>query len=235
MTSMGFTTFTHPLGIERLAYWYKQFGLGSNTGIDIPGESPGRVPTPEWQKSYSGQPWYVGETYNTAVGQGDLLVSPIQMVMALSAIANGGTLFKPHLVDRITGADNKLVQQIAPEIVRHVPVSEANFDIVKQGMQLAVTEPQGTGCCLIKVQVPVSVGAKSGTAETVVHNDPNVPAALQSKPEAWFEAFAPVQNPQIAIVVLIEHAGEGAQFAAPPVRESLAWYFTQGPGAGKSN
>jgi penicillin-binding protein 2 len=234
LTNMGFTSFTSPYGIERLATDYKNFGLGSLTGIDIPGESPGRVPTPEWQKSYSGQPWYTGETYNTSVGQGDLLVSPLQMVMALSAIGNGGTLYKPHFVDKIVGPDGKLVEQVKPDVVRNVGVSSANLDIVKQGMQLAVTEPQGTGCCLIKAQVPVSVAAKSGTAETVVHNDPTVPAALQSKPDAWFEAFAPAQNPQIAIVVLIEHAGEGAQFAAPPVRESLVWYFTQGPGAGKN-
>jgi penicillin-binding protein 2 len=234
MTNMGFTSFTNPYGIERLAADYRDFGLGSLTGIDIPGESPGRVPSPEWQKAYNGQPWYTGETYNTSVGQGDLLVSPLQMVMAMSAIANGGNLLKPHLVDKIVGPDGKLVEQVKPDVIRNVGISQDNLNIVKQGMQLDVTEPKGTGCCLIKAQVPVSVAAKSGTAETVVHNDPTVPAALQSKPDAWFEAFAPVENPQIAIVVLIEHAGEGAQYAAPPVRESLAWYFTQGPGAGKN-
>lgn len=227
----GFTNFTHYLGIDQLARYYQLFGLGHLTGIDIPGETPGRVPTPAWKKAYSGQPWYTGDTYNVAVGQGDLLVSPLQMVMALSAIANGGTLYQPHFLDKIIDANNKVVQLIKPHVVRSGFVSASNLAIVRHGMWLTVNEPLGTGCCKIGVQVPVQVAAKSGTAETVIHD--NGDAADESKPDAWFEAFAPYDHPTIAIVVLLEHAGEGAQYAAPPVRETLAWYFTQGAGAGQ--
>ncbi len=227
----GFTNFTHYLGVDQLTRYYQLFGLGHLTGIDIPGETPGRVPTPAWKKAFSGQPWYTGDTYNIAVGQGDLLVSPLQMVMAMSAIANGGTRYKPHFVYKIIDSNNKLVQLFKPQIVRSGFISQSNLAIVRHGMWLAVNEPQGTGCCKIGVEVPVQVAAKSGTAETVIHDTGN--AAQESKPDAWFEAFAPYDHPTIAIVVLLENAGEGASFAAPPVRETLAWYFTKGAGAGQ--
>jgi penicillin-binding protein 2 len=223
----GFTTFLHPLGVDRLTQWYRLFGLGQKTGIDIPNEGAGRVPTPAWQLKVSGQPWYTGDTYNIAVGQGDLLVSPLQMAMAISTVANGGTLYVPHLVSEITNAAGQVVKLIKPQVVRHVPVSQANFNIVKAGMELAVTEPQGTDCCFMKAQVPVAVAAKTGTAETVVHDD-GEPVSLQSEPDAWFEAFAPANNPNFAIVILIQHAGEGASYAAPAARDVMSWWFNKG-------
>jgi penicillin-binding protein 2 len=225
----GFTDFLHYVGVDRLTAYYEKFGLGSKTGIDLPSEATGRVPTPEWKKSFSGDGWYTGDTYNISVGQGDLLVSPLQMAMAISAVANGGTLYRPHLVDSITDAAGKVVQQISPQAVRQGFISPENLAVVRQGMKLAVNEPQGTACCLIKQQVPVTVAAKTGTAETVTHDD-GTSAAQESKPDAWFEAFAPADDPKIAIVILIEHSGEGAVYAAPAARQTLSWYFTQGAG-----
>jgi penicillin-binding protein 2 len=224
----GFTTFEHALGVDELTAFYHKFGLGQPTGIDLPTEASGRVPTPAWKKAFSGLPWYTGDTYNIAVGQGDILVSPLQMAMAISAVGNGGTLYQPHLVSEITNTSGAVVTKIQPKVVRSGFISPSNLAIVKQGMELAVTEPQGTACCFIKVQVPVSVAAKTGTAETVTHD---TGAGGQSQPDAWFEAFAPADNPQIAIVIMIENAGEGASFAAPAARETLSWYFTQGAGA----
>lgn len=226
----GFTTFTHYLGVTQLTDWYKKFGLGQQTGIDLPDEATGRVPTPAWKQAYSGQPWYTGDTYNIAVGQGDLLVSPLQMAMAIAAVGNGGTLYRPELVSEITNAAGKVVKRMAPQVVRKNIASPATLATVKQGMELAVTEPQGTACCFIRVQVPVPVAAKTGTAETVEH-DTGANPDDQSKPDAWFEAFAPADNPTIAIVILLENSGEGASYAAPAARETLAWYFTQGAGA----
>ncbi len=226
----GFTSFTHYLGVDKLTQYYKLFGLGTRTGIDLPSEAAGRVPTPDWKKAFSGQAWYTGDTYNIAVGQGDLLVSPLQMVTAVAAIANGGTLYKPHFVTKIVDPSGKLVQQVAPEITRQGFISPANLSLVRQGMFMAVNDANGTACCRIKAEVPVQVAAKTGTAETVVH-DAGTSEALQSKPNAWFEAFAPYNDPKIAIVVLIEHSGEGAEYAAPAVREALTWYFTAGAGA----
>ncbi len=222
--------FTHPLGVDKLASFYQLFGLGAKTGVDIPGEASGRVPTPAWKKAFSGTDWYTGDTYNISVGQGDLLVSPLQMAAAISAIANGGTLYKPHFVNQIVDEAGRVIQQFTPEVTRQNFISAQNLATVRQGMWMAVNDPSGTACCIIKQQVPVPVAGKTGTAETVVHDnggDPN----LQNKPDAWFEAFAPYNNPQIVMVALVVHAGEGAEYAVPPVRETMAWYFTQGAGA----
>lgn len=226
----GFTDFPKYLGVHKLTEYYKKFGLGAKTGIDLPSEAPGRVPTPEWKKSFSGEAWYTGDTYNISVGQGDMLVSPLQMAAAVSALANKGKLYRPYLVSQVTDASGKVLHQTQPQLVRQNFIDSAHIAIVRQGMWMAVNDPHGTACCLIREQVPVPVAAKTGTAETVVH-DEGIDPLLQSRPHAWFEAFAPYDNPQIAMVVLVEHSGEGSQYAAPAVRETLAWYFTQGAGA----
>lgn len=222
--------FTRPLGVTKLTDYYKLFGLGARTGIDLPNEAVGRVPTPAWKKALTGEGWFSGDTYNISVGQGDLLVSPLQMAASLAAIANGGTLYQPHLLNAITDSSGNVTQTIAPTIIRQNFISKGNMDIVRQGMWMAVNDPNGTACCRIKQEVPVEVAGKTGTAETVVHDDGSG-ALLQSRPHAWFEAFAPFNDPKIAIVVLVEHAGEGAEYAAPAVRETLSWYFTQGAGS----
>jgi penicillin-binding protein 2 len=142
----GFTNFTHYLGVDKLTAYYAKFGLGARTGVDVPGETAGRVPTPEWKKKVSGESWYTGDTYNSAVGQGDILVSPLQMASAVGAIANGGSLMVPHFVSRITDANNKTVSTIAPQV---------------------------TACCFMDRDVPVAVAGKTGSAETDPNN--NVP------------------------------------------------------------
>jgi penicillin-binding protein 2 len=226
----GFTDFLRYLGVDKLTAYYQKFGFGSKTGIDLPAESAGRVPTPAWKKKFSGEGWYTGDTYNISVGQGDILVSPLQMATALQVIANGGTLYKPHLVTKVVDANGKMLKEIKPQIVRQNFISQANLNIVRQGMFAAVNADYGTACCKIRADVPVQVAGKTGTAETVVH-DLGDKGVNQSLPHAWFEAFAPYDNPRIAIVILVEHSGEGAQFAGPAVRETLQWYFTQGAGA----
>lgn len=228
----GFTDFLHYLGVDKLTSYYQKFGLGAKTGIDLPSDSAGRVPTPEWKKKLSGEGWYTGDTYNIAVGQGDILVSPLQMASALSVIANGGTLYRPHLVTKVVDSKGKTVQEVKPEVIRQGFINPANLAIVRQGMLAAVNESYGTACCKIKDEVPVRVAAKTGTAETVVHDLGGGKGLInQNLPHSWFEAFAPYENPKIVIVILIEHSGEGAEFAAPAARETLQWYFTQGAGA----
>jgi penicillin-binding protein 2 len=219
----GFTNFSHYLGVEKLTAYYKKFGLGARTGVDVPGETAGRVPTPEWKKKFSGLPWYTGDTYNISVGQGDILVSPLQMAMAVSAIANGGELLEPHFLDKIEDGGGHVVKSVDPKVLRKDFISPANLDLVRQGMRGAVHDPAGTACCFMDRDVPVAVAGKTGSAETDPAN--NVP------PHSWFEAFAPFDNPQIVTVVLLEKSGEGAQYAVPATRETLAWYFTQGAGA----
>lgn len=225
----GFTDFLKYLGIDKLADYYHKFGLGERAGIDIPGEIAGRVPTREWKQQFSGESWYQGDTYNVSVGQGDLLASPLQMALATAAVANGGKLMRPYLVNQVLDAVTGKARSTQPVVRREGFISASNLEIVRRGMWMAVNDPSGTACCKIKDEVPVPVAAKTGTAETVIH-DAGKDAKDQSRPNAWFEAFAPFDDPQIAIVVIVENSGEGSQFAAPAVRETLRWYFTEGAG-----
>ncbi|HEY6737161.1 MAG TPA: penicillin-binding protein 2 [Candidatus Saccharimonadia bacterium] len=219
----GFTNFTRYLGVDKLTAYYKLFGLGSKTGVDLPGETSGRVPTPDWKKKLSGEPWYTGDTYNISVGQGDLLVSPLQMAMAISAIANGGTLYAPHFVQRVEDSTGKVTATTAPQAVRKDFISPQNLAVIREAMRQTVSSPRGTACCFMDRDVPVPVAGKTGSAETDPDN--HVP------PHSWFVSFAPYNDPQIATVVLLEKSGEGAEYAVPATRETLAWYFTQGAGA----
>lgn len=216
----GFTNFTRYLGVEKLTDYYKKFGLGARTGVDVPGETAGRVPTPEWKKKFSGEPWYTGDTYNISVGQGDLLVSPLQMAMATAAVANGGTLLKPYFVSQVRDANGKVVSATQPQVVSKDFISPQHIQTVRQAMRQTVVS--GTACCFMEREVPVQVAGKTGSAET----DPN----NKVLPHSWFTAFAPYNDPEIVTVVLLEKAGEGSQFAAPATRETLRWYFTEGEG-----
>ncbi len=219
----GFADFTHYLGVDKIAEYYRKFGLGSRTGVDIPSETVGQVPTPASKKKATGEDWFTGDTYNISVGQGDVLASPIQMATAIAAIANGGILYKPHFVSKIEDTQGHVVKQIDPEIIRRDFISQGNLKIVRDAMRQTVVSPQGTACCFMERDVPVQVAGKTGSAET----DPthNVP------PNSWFVSFAPFNDPQIVTVVLLEKAGEGATYAVPATRETLQWYFTQGAGA----
>lgn len=211
------------LGVDRLAAYYKKFGLGQKPGVDIAEQTAGRVPTPDWKKTISKEPWVLGDTYNMSVGQGDLLASPLQMAVATAAVANGGDVIRPHFIQAILDANGKVNKTIEPEILQKGFISPENLAIIRSGMRQVVT--QGTACCKIEEEVPVQVAAKTGTAET----DPEG----KRKPHAWFTAFAPYNDPQIVIVVLIENSGEGAQFAAPAVRETLKWCFERPGGCVK--
>lgn len=210
------------LGVNRLLNWYAKFGFGKKTGIDIADESPGYLPNPESKNARTGEIWYVGDTYNIAIGQGDLLLTPMQLVNATTVIANGGKLFKPRLVKEITAPDGHVVKKIEPEVIMADMALPSTLDIIRQGMRQAVES--GTACCSISKEVPVSVAGKTGTAETSSAGyDGKNP---RTKPHAWFTAFAPVDKPQIALVVLIENSGEGAEFAVPVARDILKYYFS---------
>ncbi len=205
------------LGVDKLESYYHKFGLGQKPNVDIPEQTAGRVPTPAFYKKLTGQPWTVGDTYNISIGQGDLLASPLQMAVAEAAVANGGTVYQPHFLKEVDSAGGQTIQTVQPKVEAQNFISADNLATVRQGMHDAVYAPYGTACCKIAQQVPVQVGAKTGTAQT----------STNGKPDAWFTAFAPFNNPQIEIVVFIQGAGEGASYAAPPVRETLAYCFTR--------
>ena len=183
------------------------------TGIDIPGETEGII-TSETDFEASGRDWYWGDTAHMTIGQGYVAVTPLELVVAVAAIANGGTINTPHLVKEIQGST------YAPATVPEAPVkatgivSEASLQIVREGMLGTVFNEGGTAPLLR--DLPVRVAGKTGTAQ---HD--------KSKPDhAWFISFAPYDDPKIATVVLVEEGGEGAAAAVPVTKEILSWYFT---------
>lgn len=208
------------LGERRLLDWYDKFGLGKKTGLDIE-ESAGYLPSPEKKKKATGEAWYVGDTYNVSIGQGDLKATPLQMAVATSSIANGGKLLKPHLL-KSTSEDKTLVKAAPVSILKGDFISPQNLRLVQQGMENVVL--QGTACCSMKREVPVQVAGKTGTAETSSEGfDGKNP---RTKPHSWFTSYAPASNPRISTVIMVENSGEGAEFAAPATKEVLKWYFS---------
>lgn len=215
----GYQNF-HGLGITRIDNYLAKFGFGKKTGIDLPSESSGYVPSPDGKMARQKDSWNIGDTYNVSIGQGDLLVTPLQLLNATNAVANGGTVYRPHLVRQIDDASGKLVKTIDPQVEASGFISPQNLAIVRQGMAQAVSA--GTACCSIKAEVPVPVAGKTGTAETSTQ-DANGQSA--TKPHAWFTAYAPLDNPQISVVVLVENSGEGAEWAVPIGKDILKAYF----------
>ena len=184
------------LGIDRLDYWYRQFGFGTTTAIDLPEEASGLVPSPAWKESALKEPWYLGDTYFTAIGQYSMQVTPIQMVRATAAVANGGKLFTPTLVAGQT------------PLYSTVPVDPSALAIVRSGMRLGVT-----GALAGAINLPyVSVAAKTGTAQTGTHNQYD---------NAWVEGFFPYDHPQYAFAVVLERGPSGAGEQAVNVMQLL--------------
>ncbi len=201
------------LGSDRLKHYADLFGLESQTGIDLPGEKKGVIPS---QSEYAAlqKDWYWGDTAHAGIGQGYVLVTPLELCDAIAAIANGGTLYQPYLVKSIETSGTDPQQVTAPKVTRANVVSSSVLQTVRQGMRGTVNDPGGTAPQL--KSLPVIVAGKTGTAQTdkIRQN------------HAWFVSFAPYDNPQIATVVLVEQGGEGSQTAVPITKEILAWYFT---------
>jgi penicillin-binding protein 2 len=195
-------------GIDRIA---GLFGFGKNTEIDFPTEEDGLLPTPQWKEENYGEQWFLGDTYNASIGQGFVLVTPLQLANATAAIANGGTLWWPHFGKSVIHADGTR-EEIAPRMLQE-KVSEREYvDIVRQGMRLTVDG--GTGRLL--ADLPVQAAGKTGTAQFGT-----------KEPNAWFTSFAPYNEPTIALAILVEQAGDGSDFSAPVAKEVLQYYFTR--------
>ncbi len=195
------------LGIEKINYYLKKFGLGDKLGIDLPGESKGLIPNEAWKKETKNEDWYIGDTYNVSIGQGDLTTTPLQIALATSVIANGGTLFKPQIVDRIGS------ESISPKIIRDNIIDNEVTNLIKQGMREAVIY----GSARYLYDLPVKASGKTGTAQ----------APGDAMPHSWFTAFAPYDKPEIVLTILIENGGEGSAAATPVAKEILRWYFAQ--------
>ena len=214
--SGGFQDF-EGLGLNRLASYALSFGFGERTGIGVPGEAKGLVPTDRWKRLTYAQSWVTGDTFNMGIGQGFLLGTPLQIVNALAAVANGGTLYRPQIARALIDGDSHILKQYQPEVIRRLPVSAENLAIVRGGLRAAVTS--GTATAINYAAVPIA--GKTGTAEYPGPRD-----RLGRLPtHAWFLAFAPYDNPQIALVVFVEGGGEGSTTAVPIAGDILKAYF----------
>jgi penicillin-binding protein 2 len=205
------------IGQAALAQYALYFGLGEPTGVDLPGESAGLVPEETWKRLTYGETWVTGDTYNAAIGQGFILTTPLQILNATATVANGGELYRPQVVREIRDADGNVVRAFTPHLIRSVPVSDENLAMVREGMRAAVTH----GTAMSANLGGVAVAGKTGTAEFPGQRDweGNLPT------HAWFTAFAPYDDPEIALVVFVEGGGEGSLVSVPMAAEILAYYF----------
>jgi penicillin-binding protein 2 len=225
----GYRNYFEGLGEERVAQYAELFGLGARTGIDLPGETTGLVPSPKWKRVNYREVWTTGDTYNMSIGQGFVLATPLQMANVAATLANGGTLYRPQVVREVLDADGGLVRAFAPDVVRTMPVSAANLGLVRQGMRAAVAGPGGTASALQSLKV--TAAGKTGTAEFFADaNKDNLPDRDDEgnlPTHAWFIGFAPYDSPEIALAVFVYGGGQGSAVAVPIAREILAYYFDQ--------
>lgn len=200
------------LGIEGLKKYYRLFGLGEKTGLDLIGEASGLLPDPTWKERVKNEEWYIGDTYHIAIGQGDLLVTPLQVANFTSVFANGGILYRPHLVTEIFSNEGSR-KLIEPQIIKKGFVDQENLNIVKNAMRQTVT----MGSAQYLNNLDIAVAGKTGTAQW----------RSDKENHAWFTGFAPFDNPEVVITVLVEEGGEGSQVSVPIAYEVLNWYFNQ--------
>ena len=199
------------LGIDRIKKYANLFGLGSVSGIDLPGEKAGLVPDRQWKKDVKDERWYIGDTYHVSIGQGDILTTPLQIANYAATIANGGKLFQPQIVDKIVDSDGAIIDDIKPKIIREDFVDLENIKWVQKGMRENVVT--GSGRAL--ADLSIKAAGKTGTAQYYGNK----------KTHAWYIAYAPYDDPEIALAVIVEGGGEGHAAAVPVAKEVLRWYF----------
>jgi penicillin-binding protein 2 len=202
------TDFFTGLGPDKIALYLKNFGLGIKTGIELPVESTGFVPTSMWKKEATGEPWYVGDSYNFGIGHGYLRLTPLQSALMTAAIATDGKMVSPKIVEKIFNSNEEKI--IGGSKSWQLPFKKENFEMVKSGMREAVA----TGTARFLSGFPIEVAGKTGTVET--GNNPT---------HSWFTCFAPYDNPQIVISIIVENGGEGSGPALRATKEALDWWY----------
>jgi penicillin-binding protein 2 len=198
--------------------WARKYGLGEKTGIDLPAEVDGLIPTPAWRnrlyaEKLTDRPWSAGDNVNLAVGQGDLETDPLQMAVAYAALGNGGTVLRPHLGDDVESVTGKVLEEVRPGPRRQIHISPMTRNTIMTGLTRAAMEPGGTSYPVFG-NFPFAVAGKTGTAQR-----PNQPD------QSWYIVLAPAKNPQIVVAVTIERGGFGVNSAAPVAARILEHYF----------
>ncbi|HOJ44200.1 MAG TPA: penicillin-binding transpeptidase domain-containing protein, partial [Syntrophorhabdaceae bacterium] len=194
-------------------------GLGRKTGIDLPNEKDGLVPSTEWKQRVYKTPWYEGETISVAIGQGAVWLTPVQLVQLACFVANEGINYRPQIVKKIVSPEGKIVKTFEPEINANVKLKKDTIRIVKDGMKGVVNEGSGTAYGS-RIQ-HVSMSGKTGTAQSVGEKGKNL------GDHAWFIAYAPSENPSVAISALVEYGGHGSSAAAPVAKAAIETMFKE--------
>ncbi len=206
------------LGVDRLANYARSFGLGSPTGIDLPNEIGGLVPDPAWKEAALKEPWLLGDTYHFGIGQGYAATTPIQMLVATSAIANGGYMLQPQVVEDISSASGEIIRPFTPKISSKLPISEGNIAHMVEGMRQAV---ENFGATAAKSRIPgISIAGKTGSAEFGEISR----RTGQLETHAWYVGFAPMNDPKIAVVVFAQR-GSGGEVSAPIGGRIIEYYL----------
>jgi penicillin-binding protein 2 len=200
------------LGPEKLAEWYRKFHLGQPLGIDIPSEKGGLVPDPEWKKKTRNEDWYLGNTYHYSIGQGDLLVTPLQVNSWTATLANGGRIMQPYILDQVEDSEGGVIHKIEPKTLNENFLDPNWVKVVQDGMRQTIT----AGSAGMLRNLPISVAGKTGTAQIISRN--------LTHTHAWFTSYAPFEDPQIALTVLVEEGGEGSTVSVPVARDVYAWW-----------
>ncbi|HET9119497.1 MAG TPA: penicillin-binding protein 2 [Solirubrobacterales bacterium] len=203
--------------------WAFKYGLGRKPQVDLPDATAGLIPTPAWRNRvfrshknpYIDRPWNQGDNVNLAVGQGDVMVTPLQLARAYAALANGGTLVRPHVGGSVVNIHGKTVRKIDPRPQRHLRISNETRSVILDGLHRAADEPGGTSYPVMG-SFPIPVAGKTGTAERQGQQD-----------QSWYSVVAPYNDPQIVVTVTVERGGFGVETAAPIAREILERYFNQ--------
>ncbi len=200
------------LGVDKIGKYFRKFNLGEKLGIDLLGESSGLVPTKEWKLANVDEPWTIGNTYHLSIGQGYLLTTPLQVASWTSVMANKGMIFQPYLVEKvISSEDGSIIKEFNPQIIRKDFIDQEYINIAREGMREAVL----TGSAKFLKDLNFKTAGKTGTAQY----------GTAGNAHAWFTVFAPYDNPEIVLTILIEGGGEGGINAVPIAKDVLNWYF----------
>lgn len=208
----GYKNFTG-LGVDKITNYLRLFGFDDYLGVDLPGENKGFLPSKKWKEETKGERWYIGDTYNISIGQGDVLVTPLQIASMTAIVANNGTLYKPHMLKAVIDPKSFKEDVKKVEIIRKDIVASQHLKTVALGMKDCVDY----GSCQRLKSLPMQAAGKTGTAQWSTNKDPH----------AWFTSFAPFQNPQIVVTLLIEEGESGSNAAIPAIEKFYQWWWAE--------
>jgi len=213
------TQFEDGLGIERLAKYAHAYGYGEPTNLGFPGEADGLIPTPEWKEQVLGEVWVQGDLYNMGVGQGNILATPLQALGAIATVANGGTRYRPQLLLRAVDSEGQVVQEFTPIVEQTLPVDPAHLAVIRQGLRKSCAE--GPNYYTQNNEI-VPIAGKTGSAEFGPFLRPG-----DRQTHSWFVAFAPYDDPQLAVVVMVEGGGNASTVSVPIATDIINYYFSR--------